>query len=156
MSVNAVVNFAQTSNKDLSIGAWGLGVEDSNGSYSTVEPTAFTQYIYPNTHPTEDLGRMTVVLKATGISATQEDGYGDAWGWSLSGFGVAGGHYDHAWHLDENSVGNSGDVTHWEIGTGGVTFPDSTVQTTAGITEAPIDGNAYVRKDGEWVNITTL
>ena len=32
----------------------------------------------------------------------------------------------------------------------GITFPDSSVQTTAGIPEAPQDGTPYVRIDGEW------
>ena len=59
-----------------------------------------------------------------------------------------------------SSLGFDGDNhpygDYWSIGNDGVTFPDSTVQTTAGIPEAPIDGNAYVRKNGEWVDITTL
>jgi len=41
----------------------------------------------------------------------------------------------------------------------GITFPDSTVQTTAavsGITDAPSDGNYYVRKDGAWVQCTVV
>ena len=39
----------------------------------------------------------------------------------------------------------------------GVTFPDGSQQTTAAVVgEAPIDGNAYVRKNGAWVDITTL
>ena len=39
----------------------------------------------------------------------------------------------------------------------GVTFPDGSSQTTAAVVgEAPIDGNAYVRKNGAWVDITTL
>jgi hypothetical protein len=33
---------------------------------------------------------------------------------------------------------------------GGLTFPDSTTQTTAGIPDAPSDGTPYVRLDGAW------
>lgn len=47
-------------------------------------------------------------------------------------------------------------VTTWEFGWQGAQFADGSTQTTAGIPEAPIDGNAYVRKDGAWVDITTL
>jgi len=43
------------------------------------------------------------------------------------------------------------------LSTGGsITFGDSTIQTTAGIPEAPIDGNHYVRKDGVWIQCTTV
>lgn len=45
---------------------------------------------------------------------------------------------------------------YYDFTASGITFPDSSVQTTAGIPEAPIDGNAYVRKNGAWVDITTL
>ena len=42
-------------------------------------------------------------------------------------------------------------------GNSGITFPDSSTQTTAAVVgEAPNDGNAYVRKNGAWVDITTL
>jgi hypothetical protein len=33
---------------------------------------------------------------------------------------------------------------------GGLTFPDSTTQVTAGIADAPSDGTPYVRLDGAW------
>jgi hypothetical protein len=33
---------------------------------------------------------------------------------------------------------------------GGLTFPDATTQTTAGIPDAPSDGTPYVRKDAAW------
>jgi len=33
---------------------------------------------------------------------------------------------------------------------GGLTFPDATTQTTAGISDAPSDGTPYVRLDGAW------
>ena len=45
---------------------------------------------------------------------------------------------------------------YWSFYDGVITFPDSSTQTTAGIPEAPQDGNAYVRKNGAWVDITTL
>ena len=32
----------------------------------------------------------------------------------------------------------------------GLTFPDSTVMSTAGIPDAPSDGTPYVRLDGAW------
>jgi len=32
----------------------------------------------------------------------------------------------------------------------GITFPDATTQTTAGIPDAPSDGTPYVRKDAAW------
>jgi hypothetical protein len=47
------------------------------------------------------------------------------------------------------SVGSS-----WGIGIGGVTFPDATVQTTAGIGDAPSDGSQYARQDGAWSVVT--
>ena len=37
---------------------------------------------------------------------------------------------------------------------GGLTFPDSTTQTTAGIPDAPSDGDEYVRLDGAWAIAT--
>jgi hypothetical protein len=38
----------------------------------------------------------------------------------------------------------------------GVIFPDDSLQTTAGIGDAPSDGNHYVRKDGAWVQCTVV
>jgi hypothetical protein len=72
---------------------------------------------------------------------------------------VEGGHAGFNAHLgaydgfnQQNINGNTISVN----ASSGITFPDSTIQTTAGILEAPMDGNAYVRKDGAWVDITTL
>jgi hypothetical protein len=39
---------------------------------------------------------------------------------------------------------------------GSITFGDATVQTTAGIPDAPSDGNYYVRKDGAWIACTVV
>jgi len=76
--------------------------------------------------------------------------------WSLTSNGVSGGYGpDGSFALDSSGVyfGQNNAISF----TGsGITFSDSTVQTTAGIPEAPIDGNAYVRKDGAWVNINDL
>jgi hypothetical protein len=62
------------------------------------------------------------------------------------------------WVLEQNFVKgeNIVDGTSWSFGFDGLQFGDSTTQTTAGIPEAPIDGNAYVRKNGAWVNINDL
>ena len=38
--------------------------------------------------------------------------------------------------------------------TGNITFSDSTTQSTAGIADAPSDGDEYVRKDGAWSVVT--
>jgi len=38
----------------------------------------------------------------------------------------------------------------------GVIFPDDSLQTTAGIGDAPSNGNYYVRKDGAWVQCTVI
>jgi len=48
--------------------------------------------------------------------------------------------------------------TKTELIAGGIIFPDSTIQTTAGISDAPIDGSTYGRKDGAWsaVNVPAL
>ena len=65
----------------------------------------------------------------------------------------------------EASVNSYGGFIHQGIsggviivdGNSGITFPDSSTQTTAAVVgEAPNDGNAYVRKNGAWVDITTL
>ena len=42
------------------------------------------------------------------------------------------------------------------INGGGVQFPDSSYQTTAGIPDAPSDGSYYVRQNGSWVALTTV
>jgi hypothetical protein len=62
------------------------------------------------------------------------------------------GAYDKTLSLADNANGTQITMSP----NNGITFSDSSVQTTAGIPEAPIDGNAYVRKDGAWVNINDL
>ena len=51
-------------------------------------------------------------------------------------------------------VWNSSTSTGTEVTHTGITFPDSTTQTTAGIADAPSDGDEYVRKDGAWAVAT--
>ena len=47
-------------------------------------------------------------------------------------------------------------ITGVTLNSTGVYFPDGKLQTTDGIPEAPMDGKAYVRQNGNWVDITTL
>ena len=119
----------------------------------------------------------TISYNVDGIYQYYGDGIGNDIDLSLNSNGVSGGYSDHYWGLNENGVGNSGNASQpiwylngsgvgqsresedypiWSFGVNGATFPDSTIQTTAGIPEAPMDGNAYVRKDGAWVDISTL
>jgi len=50
------------------------------------------------------------------------------------------------------TIGNAG--SHMQVTPAGLTFPDSTVQTTAGLTDAPSDGSQYARQDGAWSVVT--
>ena len=45
-------------------------------------------------------------------------------------------------------------ASHTYVTPTGITFTDTTVQTTAGIADAPSDGDEYVRKDGAWAVAT--
>jgi hypothetical protein len=83
---------------------------------------------------------------------------------SLSSDTVSGGYNDYdtavykSFSLSALNGLNFGSGTISVTSTG-ITFPDSTVQTTAavaGITDAPSDGNYYVRKDGAWVQCTVV
>jgi len=97
----------------------------------------------------------------------------DGNGFQLTNAGIEGLYnYDYPWSLTSNGVGGGygadssfaltgagvyfGPNNSISFTGGGITFADETVQSTAAIPEAPIDGNAYVRKDGAWVDITTL
>jgi hypothetical protein len=42
------------------------------------------------------------------------------------------------------------------IDSGGIRYPDSSYQSTAGIGDAPADGAKYVRKDSAWVSPTYI
>jgi len=41
------------------------------------------------------------------------------------------------------------------VNSSGLTFPDATTQNTAGIPDAPSNGNYYARKDGAWIMLNT-
>lgn len=233
MSVNARVIFPTTDGKDSEVGAWGFGVENTAGSYTTVEPTKVSNHLYDAGSLGDDIPPFfkNAEFNGGGVSGGWNDTANDYY-WSLSDSGVGGGHTDHNWNLGEYGVGGSGNDASWSVGVGGlsfaygsfnssgitfpdgsvqstavnssafvqlsevntqgfyiktgntgedpvasygagginfndttvsttydisgITFPDGSTQGTAGIPEAPIDGNAYVRKDGAWVNITTL
>jgi hypothetical protein len=51
------------------------------------------------------------------------------------------------------------DGTYSELNYGGIRFGDGSIQSTAaisGITDAPLDGNYYVRRNGEWYQLSTV
>ena len=54
-------------------------------------------------------------------------------------------------------LGYFGTGAFFTINPNGITFPDSTVQTTAAVVgDAPSDGNYYVRQNGAWVACTVV
>jgi hypothetical protein len=239
MSVNALVNFASTNGSDSQVGAWGFGVENSNGYEAWIEANGFHAF-KPNDGDytyTAVLGGNGLTINANNAGGTYLDFYTVGGGngadanFSLNSQGLnitfgnpftdtndnvipnsnkisldsggvhfpdgsiqstaasfdpnnapaINGHYydsgsEQMVNYSINYYGAGGDGG-WSINAGGVsgngwtldgynglvftsgakiTFSDDSIQTTAGIPEAPIDGNAYVRKDGQWVNITTL
>jgi hypothetical protein len=246
MSVNATVIFPATNGVDSELGAWGLGVEQTDGSYSTIEPNLITarkpfdgDYIYTTTIKGDQITVGTDQGSSTIISyGAINGGDGGGAGWSLNGNVGLNITFGHPFtDTNDNVIPNTNSITLTSAGvkfTDGsiqstasrdfgsfpiynsdnqlkytyilnpnvtgtddpsefeqkflnndgswfgmffsnnnydqrlefssgmkikqteITFPDATVQTTAGIPEAPIDGNAYVRKDGAWVDITTL
>ena len=112
----------------------------------------------------------TFGLNTFGVGGNNDDPNG-SWGFDCNGLGGYNGDgnpSDTSFSLNASKVSGHIDTyvdpyteetvpaKDWEFGVDGAKFIDGTIQTTAGIPEAPIDGNAYVRKDGAWVDITTL
>ena len=51
-------------------------------------------------------------------------------------------------------IGTNNNTHNWTFGTNGsITFPDNTIQTSAGLIDSPQDGFTYSRKNGNWVDI---
>ena len=155
MPSGSSINFAVTEGNDLSVGAWGLGVENSDGSYSTVEPTSIhSQVYYPaSTNPDNEYpaGYNTGGFNANGVGGGGDNGLNN-YGWGLNNSGVNGNPgSDMNWGLGNGSVyGNQGQGDdNWSLGLSGLaiksggteygfnlsglTFADGTVQTTAAI-----------------------
>lgn len=66
---------------------------------------------------------------------------------------VDGGSYFAQLNGGQLQFGFDGSTTGLYINSSSITFSDSTTQTTAGIPEAPSDGNIYGRQNGTWVVI---
>jgi len=121
---------------------WSFGVDGAHFSDGTIQTTASVDLsqggnIYGN------LNFKITNSETTYFQFNSEDGVLYIGG----GLGMMdGGGFQFDW----------GTPYYWSFYDGVITFPDSSTQTTAGIPEAPQDGNAYVRKNGAWVDITTL
>ena len=125
MDAGALQIFPATDGKDSEIGAWGFGVENTNGDYSTVEPTQIISRLYStynHSDPAEPLPtyQQNALFNANGISSNWND--------SLNGY-----HFG----LNSDSVYGGFTDNYWSFGNYGINFADGTNQSTAGL---PISG----------------
>jgi hypothetical protein len=138
---------------NLLIGGYSLnstqGSETSGSTYlsTSVSPNGFATS--SSVYESDSFGNPYVALsKSTSVSEDTVSGSYNNYNDSIFG----------SFSLNAISGLNFGSGT-LSVTSTGITFPDLTVQTTAavaGITDAPSDGNYYVRKDGAWVQCTVV